>query len=349
MRIGPIGETVLERAAILLRLGPRPLLETHATLLLAQTMMVATKVGIFEALAPGPLRAAEIASRCGADVRATEKLLGVLAASGYLRVGPGGTYALTGDARTWLLKDGTLSLRDNILFRFVEWEWIARLETFAKTGEPLDIHSAMPPKAWGLYQRGMRSLAGTFAREVARRTPVPRAARAMLDVGGSHGYLSVTLCRRHPALRAEIVDLPEAVAESAEILAREGLGDRVTVRAADALTADLGTRAFDLVLVSNVLHHLETVPAKDLMRRAGAALRPRGVLVVQEMFAAPPGKRASQTAALADLYFALTSRSGTLPAGQIASWQREAGLRPRRPIRFVTFPGLGQQSAVKAG
>ena len=43
MRIGAVGENLLERLAVRLRLGPRPLLETHATLLLAQALMVATK------------------------------------------------------------------------------------------------------------------------------------------------------------------------------------------------------------------------------------------------------------------------------------------------------------------
>jgi hypothetical protein len=52
-------------------------------------------------------------------------------------------------------------------------------------------------------------------------------------------------------------------------------------------------------------------------------------------------------AALADLYFALTSESGTLSVDDLAAWQRDAGLKPRRPIRFLSFPGAGQQNAVK--
>ena len=346
MRIGPVAENLLERAAILLRLGPRPLLETHATLLLAQSLMVATKAGVFEALATSPLTAAEVASRCGTDTSATSKLLGVLE-TGYIRATEGGRYALTADARRWLLRDSAHSLYDNILFRFVEWEWIGRLEGFVRTGTPLDIHAEMSPEQWDLYQRAMRSLAGVLAREVVLRTPVPRGARAMLDIGGSHGFFSVALCRRHPALRAEVLELPRAVAQAAPILAREGLGDRVAHRAGDALTEDLGREAFDLVFVSNVLHHFEPEQGRDLVRRAARALRPGGILVIQELFALSSGKRAGQVAALADLYFALTSRSGTRAVEDLAAWQREAGLRPRRPIRFVSFPGAGQQNAVK--
>jgi len=333
--------------AILLRLGPRPLLETHGTLLLAQALMVATKVGVFEVLAAAPLTAGEVASRCGTDERATGKLLGVLEATGYLRALPDARYALTADARRWLLEGSTHSLHDNLMFRFVEWEWIGRLDQFVRTGNPLDIHAEMSPEQWEAYQRGMRSLAGAFAREVVLRTPVPSGARSMLDIGGSHGFFSVALCRRYPALRAEVLDLPGAVAQAASILAREGLGDRVKHRAGDALADDLGEETFDLILVSNLVHHFAHEQGRELVRRAAGALRSGGVLVIQELFALSSDRRAGQIAALADLYFALTSESGTLSVEELATWQKEAGLRPRRPIRFVSFPGAGQQNAVK--
>jgi SAM-dependent methyltransferase len=347
VRIGPVAENLLERVAILLRLGPRPLLETHGTLLLARSLMVATKLGVFEALVQSPLTSAEVAARCGTDGRATAKLLGVLEATGYVRTVGDGRYALTTDARRWLLGSSAHSLHDNLLFRFVEWEWIARLEGFLRSGDPLDIHAEMSPDQWDLYQRGMRALASALAREVVLRTPVPRGARAMLDVGGSHGFFSVALCRRHRGLRAEVLDLPRAVAEAAPILAREGVGGRVVHRAGDALTDDLGVAAFDLILVSNLLHHFEHGQSRALVQRAARALRPGGILVVQELFALPSGRRGGQIAALADLYFALTSRSGTLRVDDLAAWQREAGLRPKRPIRFLSFPAAGQQSAAK--
>jgi tRNA A22 N-methylase len=50
---------------------------------------------------------------------------------------------------------------------------------------------------------------------------VPRGARDLLDIGGSHGYYSVALCRRHPTLRAVILDLPQAVVHAETILASE--------------------------------------------------------------------------------------------------------------------------------
>ena len=59
----------------------------------------------------------------------------------------------------------------------------------------------------------------------------------MLDIGGSHGYYSVALCRRHPSLRAVILDLSEAVTHAERILDREGMGDRVISPTATAVLA----------------------------------------------------------------------------------------------------------------
>jgi SAM-dependent methyltransferase len=344
-----MAESLRERIGLLLGIWPRPLLESHGTLILAQALMVAAKIGLFEALAASALTPAEVAARCGTDERATSKLLSVLEATGYLRAQDRGTYTLTAEAREWLLPGGARSLHDSLLFRFVEWNWIAGMESFVRSGRPLEIHAGMSAPEWDLYQRGMRSLAAGMVHEVARKTPVPRGALRMLDLGGAHGLFSGALCRRHPGLHAEILDLPEALEQAAPMLEREGLGDRLRIRAGDALTADLGADAFDLVFVSNLLHHFESHQSRDVIRRAARALRHGGILVIQELFTPPSAGPADQAGALADLYFALTSASGTISSGDLAAWQREAGLRPRRPVLFSMFPGAGQQSAVKPG
>jgi len=346
MRIGAVADNAWEWLAIRLRLGPRPLLETHGTLLLAQALMVATRHGLFEALAGGPLAPAELAARCGTDARATDRLLAVLTATRYVRALPGGAFELTREARRWLLADGATSLCDDVLFRFVEWDWIGRLDGFVASGRPLDIHAEMSASQWQAYQRGMRSLAGAWLAEAVRRTPVPRGARAMLDVGGAHGLAAAALCRRHPGLAATVLDLPAALAAAPAAGGADGF-DHVRFRAGDARTAELGEGAFDLVLVSNLLHHLERDESRGLVARAARALRPGGVLVVQELFALAPAARLGQAAALAELYFALTSRAGALSVEDVVAWQAEAGLRPLRAKRFVSFPGAGQQSARK--
>jgi len=346
MKLGALPEDPIERIIKAFGLSPEPLLETHIAMLLARAVMEGSRLGVYEALAEGPLTAEEIAARCGGHPRATRKLLDALAGCEYLRFA-GGRYSLTPMARKWLLPDAPRSLHDKMLLQFVEWDFIAHTGEYLRTGKPIDLHTSISREEWGLYQRGMRSFSATWAPEVARRTPVPKGARDMLDIGGSHGFLSVAICRRHPGLRSVVLDLSEAIEHAAPILGREGMGDRVVHRAGNALIDDLGAEEWDVVFIANLVHHFDDATNRELAKRVARALRPGGVFVIQELIRPHSPGEAGQVGALLDLYFALTSQSGTWSFEEMADWQREAGLKPLKPVRFLSVPGNGQQSAVK--
>ena len=343
MRYGLIAENPLERAILASGLVPEPLIDGYAAAF-ARALMVATKLGIFEALRDGPMTALDVAARAGTDARATEKLLNLLLSMRYVRIGRGDErYALTTKARRWVLEGGKRSQRDTVLMKFLEWDWIERLEDFVRSGEPLDVHGTMPPDGWALYQRGMRSMAELIAGLLVRRVPMPAGAREMLDIGGSHGYFSVALCRKHPGLRATVLDLPQAVEQARPILEREGMGDRVVLRAGDALTDDLGTDAYDLILMFSLVHHFDDATNRRLVERAAGALRPGGVMVIGDSIRGRRPGQGGQLGTFFDLYFALTSRSGLWTYEEMADWQRAAGLRPRRPMSLAPGQNLGLQ------
>ena len=200
-----------------------------------------------------------------------------------------------------------------------------------------------------LYHRGMRALAGIAGPEVAARVPIPRGARRMLDLGGSHGHFAAEICRRHPGVVAEVMDLPEAVEAAAPLLAAENFGNRLVHRPGDATEVDLGTERFDLVLMSNLAHHLDAEENRDLARRVARALRPGGAFVIQEPARADHPGRQGQISALLGLYFAMQSRPGvrTWTVAEMASWQRSAGLTVSPPKHLRTAPGWVLQAAVR--
>ena len=323
MRLGAIPESPVERVVARLNLAPQPLLDTQIAYTLARVVMVGTKLGVFEALREEPLDASRVAERCGLDARGTHKLLFALAGAGYFEE-TDGRYALAPVARKWLLADSPSSLADKLLLQFHEWDWLERAEDYVRTGEPLELHASISAEEWPIYQRGMRALAGAAAAETARRLRVPRGARDMLDIGGSHGYFSVALCRRHDTLSATVLDLPEAVEHAATILAAEGMGERVVHRAGDALSDDLGTDAYDVVLIAQLVHHFSDEQNRELAARVARALRP-GASSRSSTRSVPPRPR---TPARRERCSTSTSRSRASRArGRPRRWPRGSGRR----------------------
>ena len=348
MRVGAIPEGLIERIVMRLGVAPRPLIDTQMAFTLGRVIMAGADLGVFETLADGPATAAEVAERLGTDPHATEKLLFALATSDYLRA-RNERYELTKAARKWLLSSSATDLTDKLRFQLKEWEWMAQTEEYVRTGRPLDIHHVADSEVWDSYQRGMRAMAASFSAEAVRRLPVPKGARDLLDIGGSHGYYSVALCRRYEGLRAVVLDLPEAVEKAAPLLAAEGMGDRVVHRAGDALGDDLGEEDWDVVMIAQVVHHFSEEQNRELAGRVARALRPGGVYAILDAFRPRHPGDAGQLPSLLEFYFALTSQSGTWTPEEMADWQRGAGLAPKRAIRLRTVPGGGIQAAVKPG
>lgn len=339
MRLGIIGEGLVERIIARTNIVPTPLLETQVAFSMARTIMAGVRLGIYEAIGTGAATVKEVAATCKTDPEATAKLMNALTGCRYLRY-RGGRYQLTPKARKWLLRDSPTSIADKLLMQYDEWDTVAKYEEYVSTGRPLDIHSSLSDAwAWDRYQRGMRALAAISAAEVTKRFPMPKDATVMLDIGGSHGYYSVCLCRRYDGLRATILDLPEAVAYAAPILAREGMGERVVHRAGNALSEELGIDTWDIVFLSQLVHHFTDEQNRDLLRRIARALKPNGVCVLLDTLRPSSPEDAGAMGALFDLYFAATSRSGTWPLDTMQGWQRDAGLLIESPIFLRTLPG----------
>jgi hypothetical protein len=177
MRLTTVPGNLVEWILLKFNLGPTPLADTFIALLLARSIMTATKMGIFEALENGPLSADEIARRCNTDLRATEKLLFALAGAKYLKHRKG-EYSLASVARRWMLQSSPHSIRDATLHRYLDARLMEHADEFLQTGIPTDFHQKLSPAEWEIYQRGQRSHALYSAREVAARAPVPANANA---------------------------------------------------------------------------------------------------------------------------------------------------------------------------
>jgi SAM-dependent methyltransferase len=347
MKLAPRPESLAERVALVANLAPVPLLETQVAFTAARAIMVAAEVGLFEVLGEGDQTVEAAAAACQTDPKATKHLLECLVGIGYANWRDG-KYALPAPLRKWLLQSSPSSVVAKLAFGLIEWDWVGKMGEFVRSGKALDVHSHMNAQEWAIYQEGMRDVAANPAVELAKRMPVPQGATRLLDIGGSHGLYSTELCKRHPTLVATILELPGAVDRASEIAQKEGLRDRVKHKVGDALSDDLGEATFDVVMINNLVHSFSPAENADLARRVARALVPGGVYAIGDFLRVPHPGAGGGIQSVMDLYFALTSSSGTWAEDEIASWQRGAGLVPMKPIQFPSLPGWASLPAAKS-
>jgi 2-polyprenyl-3-methyl-5-hydroxy-6-metoxy-1,4-benzoquinol methylase len=348
MRLGARPTSAVEWLAVKLNLAPMPLADTQLAFQFARIIMAATKAGLFEALRDGARPAEEVALACGTNPQATIKMLDALLANGYVGFRRG-RYELNRLSRKWLLADSPNTLVHKLDFQEIEWRWTEGFDDWLRDGAARDMHRSMSPEEWRRYQWAMRDIATVPAKELAWRARLPKGASALLDIGGSHGFYSVELCRRYPALHATVLDLPEAIPTAADILAREGMAQRVRHALGNILDYDMGERTYDAVLIAQLVHHFTDKQNRELAVRVAQALRPGGVFMIMDAIRMESGadahKASRRAGAVLDVYFALTSNAGTWSVGEIQAWQSAAGLRLRRPVWLRTLPGTAVLSA----
>ena len=176
---------------------------------------------------------------------------------------------------------------------------------------------------WAAYIRGLYEISRPEHHANAALVPV-KDPRRLVDVAGGHGAFAMAMCRRHPNLRATVLDLPPSVAVGRRIVEEEGYGGRVGFEAGDVFELGLG-EDLDVVSAFNLVHHLPEHRNQELCRMARAALRPGGCLVIGDSAQPEPGEDVSEHGAVSSLLFYAWSHSRNFKPSEIRAWMDEAG------------------------
>lgn len=347
MKLKFVSENLFERIGAALNLVPVPLLDTQIAFNAARAIMAAADLGIFEAIGKGSKTYQQIAADCNTDPAATRQLMDCLVGLSYLRWSKD-AYSLRPKFHKWLLAEYPSNLLGKLRFQLTEWNWMARLEDYVRTGKPMELHSMMNAGEWANYMDGMRDLSHNTAKELGGKMKLPASATAMLDIGGSHGLFSIEICRKNANLSSTILELPGAIDRASAIAAKHGLTDRVKYRSGNALTDDLGEQQYDLIMINNVVHHFTAEENIALAHKVYRALKPGGIYAIGEFLRQHKPGAGGAVAATSGLYFSLTSSSGTWSVAEMTGWQKQAGLRIQKPISLMSLPGWKILPAVKS-
>jgi cyclopropane fatty-acyl-phospholipid synthase-like methyltransferase len=127
----------------------------------------------------------------------------------------------------------------------------------------------------------------TTAQGLAAKVPVDsgRPIR-VLDIAAGHGLYGICLAKRYANVSVVALDWKDVVAVAADNALKMGVSDHYSTIAGSAFEADFdGT--YDLILLTNFLHHFDPPTCEALLKKVKAALNPGGAAVTVEFVPNP--------------------------------------------------------------
>ena len=215
-------------------------------------LLAALELNLFDELGDGSMTAAEMAGALGLDPRPVERLMVALTGLGLLERTQG-VYTLAAETRRYLVRSSPsyfgdyyrLEVRHCLMPDFIRLDELIR-DNRAIMADDWAAYMADPEKArtFSLGQHSASLGGGRLLASVFDFSPYQN----MVDLAGGTGACSIAACRRNPELRSTVVDFPNVLALTEELVAEEGLSDRITTQPGDLTRDDWPSG--DLMLIS---------------------------------------------------------------------------------------------------
>ena len=164
----------------------------------------------------------------------------------------------------------------------------------------------------------------------------------VLDVAAGHGLFGITIAERYPQARITALDWPNVLAVAAENAQRIGVASRHTLRPGSAFDTDWGG-PYDVVLLTNFLHHFDIPTCEQIAAKARAALAPGGRALTLEFIPNADRVTPPATATFALTMLATTARGD---AYTFAEYERIFARAGFRRSEFHPLPPTTQQAVV---
>jgi ubiquinone/menaquinone biosynthesis C-methylase UbiE len=195
----------------------------------------------------------------------------------------------------------------------------------------------------------MRPTAGALADEVAQ---LPTPPKRVLDIAAGHGVFGITVAQAVPQAEVIAVDWAPVLEVANENARAAGISDRYQTVPGSAFDVEWGGD-FDLVLLTNFLHHFDQETCIKLLDKARQSLSADGRVIAVE-FVPNPDRVSPPFAAMFPLVMlGSTPHGDAYTAREYEEMGRAAGFEtititavPPTPQSFITF---SNQELVAAG
>jgi 2-polyprenyl-3-methyl-5-hydroxy-6-metoxy-1,4-benzoquinol methylase len=274
----------------------------------------AIELELFSAIARGHRDVESLAAACQASERGVRILCDYLVVIEFL-LKRDQQYELTPASAAFLDQQSPHYMGD--VARFINSPDL--LDSFRDVAELVRRGSTMLPGAgtverdyrgWVEFARSMVPMMSAAAEFVGllAADDGPRSMR-VLDVAAGHGLFGIAVAKQNPQARIVALDWEAVLQVAHENAAAAGILDRYRLLPGDALEMDYGD-GFDLVLLTNFLHHFDRAACQSILGKVRRCLQPSGRVITLEFV---PNEDRVSPAAIATFGFTMLA---TTPGGE---------------------------------
>ena len=302
----------------------------------AKTLLSAAELGVFTALAEGPLDRDTLAKQIGIDRRGARDFFDALVALGMLERDDQVRYGNTPETALYLDRHKPTYIGGELehfnAYVYPHWNLLTQA---LRTGKPQSgarasgHYSALyaDPATLESLAKGMTGGSLLVAKALAVRFPW-QDYKTFIDVGCAQGCLPVLIAQAYSDIAGGGFDLPPMKPLFEDYVREHGLSQRLQFFAGDFLQDPLPTA--DVLVLGRVLHNWDLATKKMLLKKAHEALPAGGALIVYERLI-DDDRRVNAPALLASLNMLIMTAGGfDFTGADCIGWLREAGFRDVR-------------------
>lgn len=295
---------------------------------LTGALKAAIELDVFTAIGEGADSPDALAKRCNANARALRILCDYLAIHEFLQKSDS-RYSLAADSAAFLDRRSPMYLGNSIKF-LAGQEMIEPyfdLSTIVRRGgaAPEEQTVVENNPLWVEFARSMSGLmvlpsemiAGILSADAGEKWKV-------LDIAAGHGLFGIALARHNPNAQIYAADWGPVLEVAAENAQKAGVSSRYHKIPGDAFKSDFGGD-YDVVLLTNFLHHFDPPTNEGFLRKVHAALKPGGRAVTLEFIPNEDRISPPMAASFSMIMLGSTSKGDAYPFSEYQRMFRNAG------------------------
>jgi ubiquinone/menaquinone biosynthesis C-methylase UbiE len=303
----------------------------------------AIDLDLFSQIGSSSRTADQIAQLCNVPQRGVRILCDFLTICGFLTKRDD-RYALTPDTAMFLDRKSPAYVggaADFLLSPMLVDSFKDVAATVRKGGTILSEGGSTGPEhpMWVQFAHAMTSLQMMPAQMIARKVAQDSAGPIkVLDIAAGHGIFGIAIAQQNPRATVTALDWAPVLKVATENAKRFGVADRFTTIAGSAFDVDFGG-PFDVVLLTNFLHHFDEPTCVMLLKKIHSALSPAGKVMTLEFIPNEDRISPATAAAFSFMMLASTPSGDAYTFSQLDRMFRSAGFSHNEQQPLGTSPG----------